>query len=89
MPTDTFSDFRDSPLAPARDCFAITPSDTDTLAVIPKAIFVGVGGDIELRAIDSETDVTFRNVPAGATLDIRVAAIRATGTSADGFVGLA
>ena len=89
MPTDNFSDFKDSPVAPARQCFAIMPSDTIALSVIPKAIYVGVGGDIELRAIDSETDVTLRNVPSGAILDIRVASIRATGTSAGGLVGLA
>lgn len=54
-----------------------------------KAIFVGTGGDVVLRAVESSGDVTFRNIASGSILDVRVSAIRATGTSAADIVGLA
>ena len=54
-----------------------------------KAIYVGGQGDVTLRAIESDADVTFRNVPSGAILDVRTANIRATGTTATDIVGLA
>jgi len=51
--------------APASACFVITPSDTDDLVETTRAIYVGVGGSITLRAISSELDVTFVGVAAG------------------------
>lgn len=89
MPKDNFSNSSDSLIAPAQFCFEITPSDTQELQVVTKAVYVGQGGDVTLLAIDNASDVTFRNVPTGAILDVRVSAIRATGTSAADIVGLA
>lgn len=89
MPSDTFAAVLDSLIAPARNCFAITPSDTANLPVLPKAIYVGSGGTLVIRAADAVSDVTFMNVPSGSILDIRVTSVRATGTSAGNLVGLA
>lgn len=89
MPADNFDAAVDSVIAPARNCFSITPGDGTVLPVVPKAIYVGNGGDVVVRAIDSTADVKFTNVPNGATLDIRVTAVRATGTTATNIVGLA
>jgi hypothetical protein len=89
MPLDNFGLSLDSLIAPARNCFSITPNDTATLAVLPKAIYVGTGGNLVIRAIDSTGDVTLANVASGTILDIRVTAVRATGTSASNLVGLA
>lgn len=89
MPLDTFSGYTDSPMAPASRCFAIAPSDTAELAQVTKAIYVGTAGDVVLRSADSTQNVTFRNVPAGAILDVRVLAVKATGTTAADIVGLA
>lgn len=89
MPKDNFSNSSDSLIAPAQFCFEITPSDTQELQVVTKAVYIGQGGDVTLLAIDNASDVTFRNVPTGAILDVRVSAIRATGTSAADIVGLA
>lgn len=89
MPSDKFDAAVDSVIAPARNCFSITPGDGTMLPVLPKAIYVGNGGDIVMRAIDSGSDVKFANVPAGTILDIRATAIRATGTTASDLIGLA
>lgn len=89
MPTDNLSRFSDSPSSPARECFAITPSDSQELAVVTKALYVGTGGDVVIVPVAGATPVTFRNVPDGGVLDVRVRAVRATGTTAANLVGLA
>jgi len=87
MQQDKFSS-TDSVTSPARDCFAIVPDDANELARIPKAIYVGSGGDVTLLAADNADDVIFRNVPSGTTLDVRASAIRSSGTTAADLVGL-
>jgi hypothetical protein len=89
MSSDNFDRAVDSVIAPARNCFSITPSDLGELPLLPKAIFVGNGGDIVVRAVDSSSDVRFANVSSGTILDIRLKSIRATGTTASSIVGLA
>lgn len=88
MPTDAFSGFADSLISPARGCFAITPSDSSDLAELTRAIYVGTGGNIVLTSARDNGPVTFRNVPSGSILDLRVRAIAATGTTASDIVGL-
>lgn len=89
MSDDAFANAANSLISPAHDCFSIVPSDAGNLTKATKAIYVGTGGDIVLRAVGSQNDVTFRNVIGGSILDIRVGAVRATGTSAADLVGLA
>ena len=89
MSSDKFDRAVDSVIAPARNCFSITPSDVGELPVLPKAIYVGNGGDIVLRAVEGCCDVLFVNVASGTILDIRATSIRATGTTASSIVGLA
>jgi len=89
MPSDNFSAYADSPTAPAGNCFTIVPADGAEVAVVTKAVYVGSAGDIVLRAINGSSDVTFKNVPAGSILDVRVRFLRATGTTAADLVGLA
>ena len=86
---DPFEHAADSPTAPSENCFAIEPADGEDLVSATKAIYVGEGGDITLRPVRGAGDVTFRNVPSGAILDVRARAVRATGTSASAIVGLA
>ena len=87
--TDPFAQFSDTPTAPALKCFEITPDDVTELALITKAIYVGEAGDVVLRSAEGDADVTFRNVPEGYILDVRVLAVRDTGTTAGSLVGLA
>jgi hypothetical protein len=85
---DRFDNFADTLTSPARIAFAITPSDTASLTILPKAIVSGTSGTVTLQAADSDNDVVISCV-AGQTLPIRARYIRATGTSATGLVGLA
>ena len=88
MIDDPFKNAADSLIAPCADCFAITPDDSGDLPRATKAIYVGTGGDIVLRAVGSDEDIVFRNAISGSILDIRVRAVRATGTAAADLVGL-
>ncbi len=87
--TDAFSAYGDGPSTPSSAPFAVTPHDSNQLPQIPKALYVGVGGDVVLRGVNGAADVTFRNVASGQTIDVRAAYVRATGTTASGLVGLA
>ena len=89
MLNDPFANTLESVVAPAADCFPITPNDTGDLPKATKALFVGTGGDVVLRSVSGAADVTFRNLPDGSILDVRVRAVRASGTSAANLVGLA
>jgi len=83
-----FENFADSPTAPALSCFPVTPRDDADLPAVTKAIYVGTGGDIVLRPAKGDADVLFRGVPGGSILDVRVRAVRASGTNAADIVGL-
>ena len=85
---DPFARFADTPTAPASRCFAVSPADEGELPHASKAIYVGKGGDVTLRALDDDSDVTFVGVPSGGILDVRVRAVRATGTTAADLVAL-
>ena len=89
MYADPFKDSANSLIGPSSDCFTISPSDTQDLNKATKAIYVGSGGDVVVRPIGSGSDVTFRNVIGGSILDVRVRAVRETGTTAFDIVGMA
>ena len=89
MTQDKFQNSSDSLTSPAQTCFEIVPDDATDVLQVTKAIYVGEGGDVRLQSVDGANDVTFTNVPSGAVLDIRVKAVRATGTSAADIIGLA
>jgi hypothetical protein len=84
---DPFKQYSDSPSAPSSDAFAIVPHDTDPLLSVTKAIYVGTGGNVALRPVRGNTDVTYRNVPAGSYLTIRASHVRASGTTAADLIG--
>jgi hypothetical protein len=86
---DRFDNQIDTLSQPARHAFTITPHATAEIDPLPKAVYVGTGGDITLRAADSSADIVFKNVMSGQILDIRIRYIRATGTSSADLVGLA
>ena len=88
MPEDKFQHATDSVTAPAQSCAAITPSDLGPLPQVTKAIYVGTGGDIVLRAASDDADILFANVPAGTVLPVRVRAVRMAGTTAGQLVAL-
>jgi hypothetical protein len=89
MTHDPFDSVTDNLISPARNAFTVLPSDADDLTSATKALYVGSGGNLKVRLIDAEADVTFVNVPSGSVLAIRIAAVRANGTTAADLVGLA
>jgi hypothetical protein len=84
---DSFDAFGDSPTAPSRAPYSIVPHDSDPLPTVTKAIYVGTGGQVMLRGVAGGADVTYKNVPSGAYLEVRASHVRATGTTAADLVG--
>ena len=71
---------------PANGLVALSPSDSADAAYKVRQIYVGTAGDV--RVMQGGVAVTFRNVPAGATLGpFLVDKVLATGTTAADLVG--
>jgi len=83
---DPFANVGDSPTLPSRAPFTVAPHDTDPLPVLPRGIYVGVGGNVTLRGIDGLADVTYRNLPDASYIAVRASHVRATGTTASGLI---
>lgn len=86
---DVYSRTANSLIAPAGNSFAITPDDNAALPMISKAIYIGTGGDLTLQLVHDDSDRTFKNIPGGTILDLRVSHVRTAGTSASDIIGLA
>jgi len=74
-------------VAGASDFFAVTPHNTDDVSYKPVRLFIGVGGDVNVKSIKGNT-VLFKNVPNGTILPVFVTTVLATSTSATDIVGL-
>lgn len=85
---DQFSAFADNVSAPSTRGVAVTPHDSNALADVPKALFIGSGGNLVARGVGGGADVTFANLPAGSLLPFRALYVRATGTTAGSIVAL-
>lgn len=86
MTTDVFANRADTPNGPSRAASAVTPHATNEIDPLPKALYIGTGGDVTLRAVDSAADVLYKNVPSGAYLFVRAQFVRAAGTTASNIV---
>jgi hypothetical protein len=80
--TDPFVNTQGGLQSPCRSTFVITPSDTNELPFVTRAIYVGGAGSITARLADDTASVTFNGVPAGTMLPIRARQVYATGTGA-------
>ena len=78
----------DNVLGSATHVEDVTPSDADDLDQVCRALYVGTGGDVAVVMRDG-TAATFKNVPDGAMLDLRVRRVNATGTTADDIIAIA
>ena len=85
--SDDFDNFQNGLTAPATRAVAITPHDSNDLAFVTRAIYVGGSGDLSLVMRSGDT-VTLSDVPAGTLLPIRVSRVL-TATTATNVVGLA
>lgn len=77
---DMFPYTCDSPISPARRCFAIAPHDSNALPFVTKALRAGGDGTITLRTMDGDADVV-HPVKDGERIDVRATHIRQTGTT--------
>lgn len=85
---DEFAKYTSGLESPARNVFSITPHETDELPFVPREIYVGGAGDIEMVAVDSDTAVILKAVPAGMRLPYRAKRIISTNTTATDLVGV-
>lgn len=76
------------PAGPAQKLVAITPNNDTVLNPCPRGLYVGTTGDVTVVALNDTAPVTFKDVPAGSTLDVAVQKVMATGTDAADIVGL-
>lgn len=72
---------------PGVDAFTIVPDDRATLPEVPRAIYIGSAGNLSCVTLQGTT-VTVQNLGAGTVLSLRVAQVRATGTTARGLLGI-
>ena len=85
---DNFANLADHVSAPATSVAAVTPHDSNALPDIPKALYVGTGGNITMRGVSGAADQVWKNVASGTILPFRARYIRATGTSAADILAL-
>lgn len=74
----------------AVNAFTIIPNDNQPLPVglqVVKTLYVGTGGDVKVRAAGGG-EVTFKNMPDGGSINLRIDKVYSTGTTASDLVGL-
>jgi hypothetical protein len=86
--SDPYSGMQDDLLGPSSHLAAIVPSDSAVLPTYSKGLYVGGAGDVTLIATNDGAALTFKAVPAGTTLRVRVKQVMATGTTATYLVAL-
>lgn len=77
--------------SPASHAFAITPDDNTDLTALPRALWIGTGGNVyvEMRdASEAAQTIAFLNVPSGTLLPIRPHKVRSTSTTATNIVAI-
>jgi len=78
---DPLTGYTVGPEAPADDAASVTPHDTNELAFVTRALYVGTAGDVTVTMAGTGASITFKAVPAGTILPIRVKIVLDTGTT--------
>lgn len=74
--------------APPSEAFAVAPDDEADLDKVPRALYIGVSGDVTVRFADKpEDNILFKNVPVGLFYG-QFTRVLATGTTATDIVAL-
>ncbi len=84
---DPWASYQPSPLSAGDDGAAIAPSDTTDLVTAVSAIWVGGAGDLTVVTTKGVT-LLFKNVPVGPFSLLKVARVKATGTTATLLTGV-
>lgn len=88
MSEDRYGPYTDEVSAPSTRARAVAPHDANELPLIPKALYVGVAGNITMRGVDDVTDTLWVGVVAGSIIPFRAKFVRATGTTASGILAM-
>lgn len=72
---------------PGEFATAVTTSDSVSFSVLPRALYIGTGGDATLLLPAGNT-VVFKNLSSGTILPVRASRVNATGTTAADIVAL-
>ena len=72
---------------PAEYAAAVTPDNSNDLAQVARALYVGTAGDLNVDLVDGST-VVFPSVLGGAILPVRVKRVRSSSTTASNIVAL-
>jgi len=85
--TDKFATYTPGLTGPADNAFAVTPSDSENLEFVARAVYVGTDGNVAVITSGGD-EVTFQNLNQGSILPVRVSRVLATGTTATGLVAI-
>ncbi len=66
---------------------AVTPSDSEDLAFVARALWVGGAGDVKVATANGDV-LVFAGVAAGSVLPVAVKRVYATGTTATNVLAL-
>lgn len=69
-------------LIPGQGAIDITPSDSTLFDPLPRALWIGTGGDLSVTMADGSTG-TFIGVPSGTLLPLSVSKVLAATTASD------
>lgn len=86
MAIDLFKSFSTSLSAPATRLSVITPSDTEDLTLVTRALCVGESGLVRVQTLGGDEADLY--IAAGVPFPIRVNRVMATGTTATDIRGL-
>jgi hypothetical protein len=86
MPNPNF--FATGQDAPIVETLAIIPNDATDLGVTPRALWIGIGGDVAVMAAGDAAASVLKNVSAGYLLPVRAKRVMATNTTAQNIVAL-
>lgn len=86
--TDKYQSFSNNLSSPATNAIEITPDDSNDLAQVTRAIYIGGSGNMVATLAEDSAAVTFVGLVAGSLLPLRVKRVKATDTTATNIVGV-
>lgn len=86
--TDVFNAKSNELTSPASNCFLVTPHDTNELAQVSRAVWVGGAGALNVILAGDTSAVLISGIAAGTLLPIRARIIKSTSTTATLIVAL-
>lgn len=84
---DVYDSLSPSLSSPAVNGQTISPSNSNLLSNVTRAIYVGGAGSVTIEFV-SGAQVTLQGVPSGTTLPVRAQKVLSSNTTATGLIGL-